>query len=78
MPFTELKDPQGVAVDKAGNLYVTELGTERVLRLAPGASEPTMLPFTGLKDPQGVAVDNADNVYVTDLGPHPVMKLPVG
>jgi serine/threonine protein kinase, bacterial len=32
-PFTGLKDPLGVAVDAAGNLYVAENGSNQVLKL---------------------------------------------
>jgi serine/threonine-protein kinase len=67
-----------VGVDTAGDVYVIDWGTERVVRLVAGASTPTTLPFTGLKNPQGVAVDTANNVYVTDQGAEPVLKLPVG
>ena len=49
LPFTGLQNPDGVAVDSTGTLYVTDLGANRVLKLAPGSSTPTDLPFTGLR-----------------------------
>ena len=57
-----------MAVDAAGNLYVTDCGNNRVLKLAAGSSTQTVLPFTGLNDPSGVAVDTAGNLYVADYG----------
>ncbi len=51
--------PAGVAVDTAGNLYGTDSGNNRVLRLPAGSRTQTVLPFTGLNDPRGVAVDIA-------------------
>ncbi len=33
LPFTGVKDPQGVAVDTAGNVYVADKGNNRVLKL---------------------------------------------
>ena len=48
LPFTGLKDPDGVAVDSAGNLYVTDSDNNRVLKLAAGSTTQTALPFTGL------------------------------
>ncbi|MEV4130324.1 serine/threonine-protein kinase PknD [Nocardia sp. NPDC049707] len=78
LPFTGVDLPTGVAVDTAGNVYVADIGNDRVVRLAPDASAPTPLPFTGLKNPQGVAVDTAGNVYVTDTSNNRVMRLTAG
>ncbi len=36
LPFTGLNQPQGVAVDGSGNLYVTDVGNNRVLKLPAG------------------------------------------
>jgi serine/threonine-protein kinase len=78
LPFTGLKQPWGVAVDSAGNLYVTDSGNKRVLELAAGSATPTVLPFTGLKQPRGVAVDAAGNVYVVDSFNDRVVELAAG
>ncbi|WP_369412165.1 serine/threonine-protein kinase [Nocardia sputi] len=78
LPFTGVTLPTGVAVDDAGNVYVTDMGNDRVVKLAAGASEPTPLPFTGLRNPQDVAVDDAGNVYVTDTSNNRVVKLAAG
>ena len=59
LPFTGLNNPTGAAVDSAGNLYVTDNGHNRVLRLAAGSTTQSVLPFTGLNGPGGVAVDSA-------------------
>ncbi|MFC7449405.1 CHAT domain-containing protein [Rhodococcus daqingensis] len=70
-PTTELPfsgRPTWVAVDSAGAVYVTDVGTNRVLKLAPGATSATELAFSGLGHPAGVAVDSAGAVYVTDNG----------
>jgi serine/threonine-protein kinase len=47
-----------VAVDSAGNVYVTDTGN-RVLTLAAGSSAPTVLPFTGLDHPVGETMTTA-------------------
>ncbi|UGT90410.1 serine/threonine-protein kinase PknD [Mycobacterium ostraviense] len=70
--------PGGVAVDTAGNVYVTSEGMYgRVVKLAIGSSTATVLPFNGLYQPQGLAVDGAGAIYVTDFNNRVVM-LPAG
>lgn len=70
--------PGGVAVDSAGNVYVTSEGMYgRVVELTKGSSTATVLPFTGLYQPQGLAVDGSGAVYVTDFNNRVVM-LPAG
>jgi sugar lactone lactonase YvrE len=86
LPFTGLADPRGVAVDGAGDVYVADSGTNRVLEMAAGSNAQTVLPFTGLKLSTGVvnysiaalAVDGAGNLYVADSGNNRVLKLAPG
>ncbi len=37
LPFTDLNNPQGVAVDTAGTLYVADRDNHRVLKLPAGS-----------------------------------------
>lgn len=73
LPFKGPNDilftPHAVAVDATGNVYVAESLSQnpRVLKLAPGDSQPTTLPFSDLKSPAGVAVDKDGNVYAADF-----------
>lgn len=65
LPFSGLNEPRKVAVDSRGNVYVTD--ENRVLKLAPGAAESTVLPFAGIRSPTaGIAVDQHENVYVAE------------
>jgi DNA-binding beta-propeller fold protein YncE len=41
------KGPSSVAVDSAGNLYVADFRSSRVLKLAAGASRPTTVDADG-------------------------------
>lgn len=67
--------PGGLALDGDGNLYITNQSMYgRVLKVAPGSSDPEVLPFTGLYEPQGVAVATDGSVYVTDFN-NRVVKL---
>ncbi|KPN46985.1 serine/threonine-protein kinase PknD [Mycobacterium intracellulare] len=81
LPFTGLDfrfSPGAVALDTAGNVYVTNKSMYgRVVKLAAGSNRPTVLSFTGLYEPTGVAVDTAGAVYVTDFN-HRVVKLAAG
>ena len=70
--------PGGVALDKAGNVYVTNQGMRgKVVMLAAGSNVATVLPFTDLYEPQGLAVDGSGNAYVTDFN-NRVVKLAAG
>jgi serine/threonine-protein kinase len=81
LPFNGIDfrlSPGGVALDKAGDVYVTSEGMYgRVVELAPGSSNPTVLPFSGLYQPQGLTVDGAGTVYVADFN-NRVVKLAAG
>ena len=78
LAFTDVRVPAGVTVSAAGDVYVTDVGTDRVLRLSPGRASAEELPFSGLKNPRDVAVDEAGNVYVADAGNDRVLRLAAG
>ncbi|MGA1982566.1 MAG: hypothetical protein ABSG84_08830 [Acidobacteriaceae bacterium] len=66
-----VKTPNGVAVDGAGNLYVSDATANTVVEI-PSASGPGSTPFAlnfvGMKAPAGVALDQSGNLYVADTG----------
>lgn len=80
LAFGRLNNPNGVAVDKSGTVYVTDPGDfgvegdERVLELRDGGASPTELPFDA-RQPAAVAVDEQGMVYVTDYAGDRVLKL---
>jgi sugar lactone lactonase YvrE len=78
VPFNGLFAPSNVVVDAAGNLYVTDSGNHRVLKMAATTHTQTEVPFTGLDNPNGVVVDTAGNIYVTDSATGQVWKLEAG
>jgi serine/threonine protein kinase, bacterial len=78
LPFTGLREPEGVDVDNGGTVYVADTLHNRVLALSAGATSPAVLPFDGLNYPTGVTADNVGTVYVTDAGNKRVVVLPAG
>jgi sugar lactone lactonase YvrE len=72
--------PQQVAIDGAGTLYVTDVGTNMVVELPQGCAVSTCQRTLdgGFYLPGGIAVDGAGNLYVADSGNNRVVKLPAG
>jgi serine/threonine-protein kinase len=76
LPFTGLREPQGLSVDSGGTVYVADTMHDRILALAAGSTDPAVLPFEGLNSPTGVTADNTGTVYVNDAGNRRVLVLP--
>jgi len=53
---TGLSQPQGVAVDSMGAVYIADFGHHRVVKVPAGGGAETAVG-TGLSRPEGVAVD---------------------
>jgi uncharacterized protein (TIGR03437 family) len=81
--------PYGVAADLAGNVYIADLGNQRVRRIAPDGTMSTVAG-TGVKgslgdgglatnaqlmSPRNVAVDAAGNLYVSEFEGHRVRRV---
>jgi sugar lactone lactonase YvrE len=77
LAFTGLGYPQSIAVDAAGDVYITDLDNGNLLEL-PGGAGPQVTVLSGLSDPYGVAVDGAGDVYVTELFNGNVHEIPSG
>jgi DNA-binding beta-propeller fold protein YncE len=73
----QLSDPQGVAVDTQGNLYVADTGNHRVVKLAPAGQTLAewRLGTEERSAPAGIALDGDGNVYVADWQASQVFKL---
>ncbi len=89
----QLIGPSGLAVDSAGDLYISDTGNHRILEVSNGVMTivagpgPGTLGFTGdngpatdaqLCGPGGVAVDSAGNLYIADTCDERVRKVSNG
>ena len=84
-----LRNPYGVAVDGAGNLYIADTDNHRIRKVDSTGTITTVAgtgergfggdggPATAaqLAPPAGVAVDGAGNLYIADRGNHRIRKV---
>src|ERR1035437_403540 len=83
--------PQGVAGDGAGNVYVADTGNHTIRQIAPGGVVSTLAGLAGISgsangtggsarfyQPEGVAVDSGGNVYVADTWNHTIRAITPG
>ena len=76
----QLRDPTGVAVDSAGNVYIADMGNHRIRRVTSGGVISTLTGGTTdlLSNPAGVAVDGAGMVYIADTENHRIRRFAGG
>lgn len=76
----QFENPRGVAIDRAGNIFVADTGNGRIQRFSPTGAFLTAIGTKGsgheqFGEPSGVAVDQAGNIYVVEASNHRVQKL---
>jgi sugar lactone lactonase YvrE len=71
-------NPNGIAVDAAGDIYVSDSvlnSVEFISGSTGAAAAPYALSFSGMKVPGAVALDGQGNVYVADTGNKQVLLM---
>jgi len=73
--YGQFNNPNGIALDSAGNIYVSDTGNNVVKKYPFNdiISPPTVFA-SGFNTPQGITVDPAGNVYVADVSNNVVKK----
>ncbi|HTT65379.1 MAG TPA: BACON domain-containing carbohydrate-binding protein [Bryobacteraceae bacterium] len=63
-----LNQPEGVALDPLGNVYIANTGSNAIVEWSAGTQQIIPLVSSGLRNPTGVAADQYGNVYIADSG----------
>jgi sugar lactone lactonase YvrE len=71
----QFRFPHGVAVDKAGNVYVADTFNGKIRKITPKGVVSTLTGAAVANQPHGVAVDSAGNVYIADTRNDMIRKL---
>lgn len=62
----QLDDPEGMAVDSIGNVYIADAGSGFISKFAPDGTPLLSFQENSLKEPQSIAVDSGGAIYITD------------
>jgi NHL repeat len=76
----ELANPQGIAIDAAGDVWVADTGNDRIQHFEPDGTPIGTFGSAGagagqFRAPQGIAIDAAGDVWVADTGNNRIQEL---
>lgn len=62
----QLDDPQSMAVDSVGNVYIADAGNGFISKFTPNGTPLLSFQEGALKEPQSIAVDAGGAIYISD------------
>jgi len=71
-----LSNPQGLAVDLSGALYIADTGNARILKAVGGNATIISTGSIALSIPVGVTVDGLGNIFITDAQNSQIVEAP--
>ena len=69
--------PNGVTVDAAGDVFISDSGNHQVVKVPANNGTPTTVGV-GLMYPQGLAVDGGGDLFIADNSLNEVVEVPAG
>jgi sugar lactone lactonase YvrE len=71
----EFNAPSGIAIDRYGNLFVSDSNNQRIRQITPTGVVSTLNINILLSGPQGIAIDASGNLYVVESGKSLIRKI---
>jgi hypothetical protein len=72
----QLNDPQGITLDRAGDLFIADTYNDAVREVSPSGTISTLVGNTILDTPEAVAIDNSTgDVYIADTANNAIREV---
>ncbi len=67
--------PQGIAVDKSGNVYIADNNNSRIRKIDANTGVMSTFASTNLSGPNGITFDTHGNLWVAQSGDHRTLRI---
>ena len=71
----EINQPQGIAVDSLGGVYIADTANNRIRKIDSAGVISTIVGPDGLDHPEGLCLDSTGNLFVADSQHHRVVEI---